>query len=385
MKKVLALILCALLAVSCAANTLTICPPDDDNPGTNSTVVPNSDGDSGNAYDESKYDSKGLEITEIAGGGSDTIGADGAASYDYGAVAELGAPGAAEYTDSTYGDTPAYPDSGIGDQPVVSAGTLTAGVINDRSFEDNYTKYLLDNASNYWILNLEKANPKYTVKALDLMFYFDTTGSMGDELTYIQAEATDIINRVWAENGSIPIRISVCFYRDEGDEYIVRATEFSADVAAAIAFLNEQSANGGGDTPEAVHTAMQNAADHAWSEDNVVKLCFWFYDAPPHEGTVKATGQSETDVKQTIINSANTLISKQVKFFPIASSHSDMDVEVLSRQLAYATGGQYIFLTDSSGVSVGTHIEPSDLQYNEKPLNDLIVELINAELAAVNN
>ena len=33
-------------------------------------------------------------------------------------------------------------------------------------------------------------------KQLDLMFMIDTTGSMGDELVYIQSEVVDILNRV---------------------------------------------------------------------------------------------------------------------------------------------------------------------------------------------
>lgn len=73
----------------------------------------------------------------------------------------------------------------------------------------------------------------------------DTTGSMSDELSYLQAEVADVIHDVREKVGqSVKIRLSVNFYRDHGDAYVVRKFPFTEDIDAAIADLGAQSADG---------------------------------------------------------------------------------------------------------------------------------------------
>ena len=118
---------------------------------------------------------------------------------------------------------------------------------------------------------------------LDLMFMIDTTGSMGDELEYLKIELGDVIKRVANETG-VEINTSVNFYRDSEDEYVVRDFEFMGDVDKVTEILSEQHASGGGDEPEAVHKALQNAInEHQWNDDSTIKLMFLVLDAPPHD------------------------------------------------------------------------------------------------------
>ncbi|MBR6920743.1 MAG: VWA domain-containing protein, partial [Clostridia bacterium] len=104
-------------------------------------------------------------------------------------------------------------------------------------------------------LVINAADAGVNVTALDLMLMIDTTGSMGDELEYIKAELYDVVERVAKAGESISIRVSVNFYRDEGDDYTVKFFDFREDINECIEQLKEQSAYGGGDYPEAVHTA----------------------------------------------------------------------------------------------------------------------------------
>ena len=53
---------------------------------------------------------------------------------------------------------------------------------------------------------------------------------MGDELNYLKMELDDIITRVKNDNANIPIRLSVNFYRDEGDDYVVRENPLTTDI-----------------------------------------------------------------------------------------------------------------------------------------------------------
>ena len=127
-----------------------------------------------------------------------------------------------------------------------------------------------------------KANTD-SVKNLDVMFVFDTTGSMSDELTYLQAEFDDIATRISkSEQNFDIINYSMNFYRDEGDEYVVKSNPFTTDVNEALKELKGEIASGGGDYPEAVDQAIKDAVlNHSWNEDST-KIMFLILDAPAH-------------------------------------------------------------------------------------------------------
>lgn len=207
------------------------------------------------------------------------------------------------------------------------------------------------------------------LKELDLMLMVDTTGSMGDELEYLKAELADVVERV-AKDTELYIRISVNFYRDEGDEYVVKYFDFRNDVKECVKQISDQSADGGGDYPEAVHIALKNAVEeHEWRED-AVKLCFLVLDAPAHDAS------EIQDVDTVIINALTTAAENGIRIVPVASSGVDKNTEIDLRSYAIMTGGTYIFLTDDSGVG-NEHLEASVGEYTVEPLNKCMVRVIN--------
>ena len=207
-----------------------------------------------------------------------------------------------------------------------------------------------------------------TGKSLDLMLVFDTTGSMSDELTYIQKEFEDIVNRVKSDNGNIPVRLSVNFYRDEGDEYVTKAFEFTDNIPEALDELSKQRADGGGDIPEAVDKALDDAINaHDWS-DSYARLLVLVLDAPPH-----------TEAKEKLASVILQAAEKGIRIIPVVASGSDTTNEVLMRVFAMATGGTYSFLTDDSGVGE-SHAEPTVGSYTVEKLNSLLVRIINSYL-----
>ncbi len=208
------------------------------------------------------------------------------------------------------------------------------------------------------------------IKMLDLMLMIDTTGSMMDELEYLQKELEDVITRVKADNGNIPVRISVNYYRDTYDEYVIKGCEFTDDIDYILSDLAQQNADGGGDFPEAVHTAMDNAInEHDWS-DNATKLMFLVLDAPPHE---------DEQIVDEVNDHIEEFAEEGVRIIPIASSGIDKSTEYLLRTMAFMTGGTYTFLTDDSGIG-GSHIEPTIGDYEVEKLNDMMVRIIGEYL-----
>ena len=206
------------------------------------------------------------------------------------------------------------------------------------------------------------------LKSLDFMIMCDTTGSMGDELEYLKVELESIVRKIQSENANILTRTSVNFYRDEGDEYVVRQFPFTDDIEKSAKAITEQTADGGGDFPEAVHTALESAVEgHDWSE-NSVKIMFLVLDAPPHE---------DAQIIDSVNKQIRAAAEKGIRIVPIASSGIDKSTEYLLRTMAFTTGGTYTFLTDDSGVG-GSHLEPTVGAYNVEKLSDMMIRIVNS-------
>lgn len=211
--------------------------------------------------------------------------------------------------------------------------------------------------------------------ALDVALVIDTTGSMGDELAYLQAELADVIDEIRTKVGqSFKIRLSVNFYRDHGDAYVVRDFPFTEDLDEALADLAAQGFDGGGDFPEAVTEALDSAVhDHAWSESAVARLAFLVLDAPPHESPGDIAS-----IQESVVDAAR----KGIRIIPVASSGVDKSTEFFLRFIDIATGGTYVFLTNHSGIG-GEHLEPTIGEYQVELLNDLLVRLITEAVQGV--
>lgn len=204
--------------------------------------------------------------------------------------------------------------------------------------------------------------------AVDLMFVVDTTGSMQDEIDFLREELKDVIDR--ARNGvneRLSIGVSTNFYRDRYDEYLVKPYPFTENVDQAIKQIAAEQAAGGGDYPEAVDEALDDGLNgHDWSEEARARLLFLVLDAPPHD---------QPEIVERLQRLISDAAAKGVRVIPVASSGVDVQTEYLMRFLASATGGTYVFLTDDSGIG-NDHLEPAVGEYEVKPLNDLLVEVI---------
>lgn len=228
----------------------------------------------------------------------------------------------------------------------------------DVQAQGDHIKYLLLNTE----LTVELDSYTDPAKYLDVMFVFDTTGSMGDELRYLQKEFVDIAERISGQS----TRFSVNFYRDFGDEYVIRSNEFMTDIAAVSQLIGAEEAEGGGDYEEAVDLALKNAVlEHSW-DDRAVKLMFFILDAPPHD-----TGEVSENVKEALASAAQ----QGIRVIPIASSGVDEATEGFLRTAAMLTGGTYTFLTNDSGIG-GEHLEPTIGDYEVEQLNDMIVRIV---------
>ncbi len=209
-------------------------------------------------------------------------------------------------------------------------------------------------------------------ETLDVAFVVDTTGSMGDEIRYLQAEFTQISNTIQVTYPNADARWSLIVYRDLGDEYVTKVFDFTSDAASFRASLVAQSAGGGGDIPEAPDVALTDMAELDWrTEATTARLAFWVADAPHHDGDEGALASA--------VSAAEAL---DVHIYPVASSGIDELTELTMRSAAQLTGGRYLFLTDDSGVG-GPHKEPTIPCYFVTKLDSAILRMVDIELTGI--
>lgn len=204
-------------------------------------------------------------------------------------------------------------------------------------------------------------------EGVDVLFVFDATGSMGDELRYLQKEMNDVIARAKEATGGLAIRTGAVVYRDHTDEYLTRISRLTDDITVTQSFIDKQEASGGGDYEEAVPEALMAALNSAgWDSEARARIAFLVLDAPCHEDSATVALLHEQ-----ILNAA----AQGVRIVPVVCSGLEKSGEYLMRSIALATNGTSFFLTDDSGIG-GKHLKPTTDTLQVEHLNDMLVRTI---------
>jgi hypothetical protein len=300
---------------------------------------------------------------------------DGAASDD---KASAGAPesGAAKGASTGYGPVD-------GQTPGVAPGTLTTGTWDDNR---NFARFLAYRAEvsaaeppgllrfsdeEHEAAHATFAAPGPARAKLDVALVVDTTGSMGDELTYLQSEFDALVASIDARYPGAEQRWALVVYKDATDEYVTRWFDFRADAGEFRQLLAAESAGGGGDFPEASDRALARANALSWRGDEAAKLAFWVADAPHHPERAREQADGVRGAR-----------ARGVHVYPVASSGVDELTELSMREAAQLTGGRYVFLTDDSGVG-SEHKEPSVPCYFVTKLDRAILRMVDVEMTGV--
>ena len=200
----------------------------------------------------------------------------------------------------------------------------------------------------------------------EIMFAVDATGSMGDEISFLQSELSDVLYQCSSLRNIDHIKVGSVFYRDNYEEYLTRVSPLSDDLDLTVQFIEDQSAVGGGDFPEAVDIALEKAVSQNWNPNAANKIIFLLLDAPPH---------ADDESMNTIRTQIKLAAEKGIKIVPITASGITRETEFLMKFMAMATNGTYVFITDDSGIG-SAHLAPVVQDFEVEKLNDLIVRLI---------
>jgi len=142
---------------------------------------------------------------------------------------------------------------------------------------------------------------------VDIVFAVDTTGSMGGLLDGAKRTVWSIASHVRELDKNADVHVGLVAYRDygQGDAYVTKDFAMTGDLDAVFAELSTYQAAGGGDVPEDVDAALDDAVHKMEWRDNAKKMIFLVGDAPPasrHEVPTFDVSARDAAAKGIIIN-----------------------------------------------------------------------------------
>jgi len=190
---------------------------------------------------------------------------------------------------------------------------------------------------------------------VELVFVLDTTGSMGGLLEGAKTKIWSIVNGIMQKRSKqgIKVKVGLVAYRDRGDTYLTKVTPLSENLDDVYTALMALRAEGGGDTPEDVRTAMKDALTQVgWSAPSkkTSQIMFLVGDAPPHD--------DYQDVPSTV---STTKLARQKGIIVNTIQCGDMHETVAPWQdIAQYGGGEYFMIAQNGGVQ--TIATPYDVE-----------------------
>jgi Mg-chelatase subunit ChlD len=196
---------------------------------------------------------------------------------------------------------------------------------------------------------------------VEVAFVLDTTGSMGGLIDGAKRRIWSIARRIGEGQPRPDLRIAVIGYRDQGDEYVTRVHDLTSDMDGVYQHLMAFQAGGGGDTPEHVSAALDDAVHRvSWSRGKALRMIFLVGDAPPH-----VDYQDGFDYRRATRDAAQKGISVET-----IQCGGDATTAAVWREIAGMGGGQYAQIDSQGGMPV--RVTPMDAELAK----------LNAELAS---
>ncbi|HEY6034773.1 MAG TPA: vWA domain-containing protein, partial [Kofleriaceae bacterium] len=126
-----------------------------------------------------------------------------------------------------------------------------------------------------------KPDPVADSHRVDVVFAVDTTGSMGGLLDGAKRTVWSIASHIREVDKNADVHIGLVAYKDLGDVYVTKDFPLTSDMDGVFAELSTYTAEGGGDVPEDVDAALDDAVHKMVWRDGAKKMIFLVGDAPP--------------------------------------------------------------------------------------------------------
>jgi Mg-chelatase subunit ChlD len=212
---------------------------------------------------------------------------------------------------------------------------------------------------------------------VDIAIVLDTTGSMQSQIDRLKKTLKAIHFQLTNLSTRPDIRFALVAYRDRGDDYVTQPYPFTRDVGAFQRIVDSLDADGGGDTPEDLQAALADAMNELDWRTDAVRVGFIVADAIPH---------TDYGQKYTYRSAMADSLARGIKWISVGAGGLPREGEVIFRQIAQYTMGEYVFITESGvgdhdGGIPGEASHHVGSNYTTENLDQAIVRIVRRELS----
>jgi hypothetical protein len=189
---------------------------------------------------------------------------------------------------------------------------------------------------------------------IEVAFVLDTTGSMSGLIAGAKQKIWSIASEILETEEQADIRFGLIGYRDRGDDYITRSFNLTDDINGIYGHLLAFEADGGGDRPESVNQALNEAVTQfGWSNNpRALRLVFLVGDSPPAEY------KDDIDYDRT----CGLARDRGIRVNTVLAGDAQ-DTGAIWRAIAHLCGGSYMEIPQDGGMQ--QMATPYDDQINE--------------------
>jgi hypothetical protein len=184
-----------------------------------------------------------------------------------------------------------------------------------------------------------------TPESIDVVFSFDTTGSMYPCLTQVRREVEKTVKRLFAEIPNLRVGITAHGdYCDAGHPYVTKTLDHTTDQQALCKFVRNVEPTNGGDSPECYELVLHESRSLAWKSGRT-KVLVLIGDDVPH-----GPNESQNTKKLDWRNELDLLLEAGIKVYAVQAlgrTHATKFYEEMARK----TGGFHLNLNQFSDVT----------------------------------
>lgn len=198
---------------------------------------------------------------------------------------------------------------------------------------------------------------------LELVFILDTTSSMSSYIYEAKQNITKIYSEILKNDCIKSLKMGLINFRDHPPQestYITKLYNLTDDVNQMQKYLNETSAFGGGDLPEAICCSLNDCLNNInWTKNNedLIKIAVLIVDAPPHGIMCPGDGiPNGCPLNNDPIDLAFKLAQNKITLYCIGCEPSVTPYKDIYLILSLITGGKYISLKNCDLLSNVSYI-----------------------------
>jgi hypothetical protein len=225
-------------------------------------------------------------------------------------------------------------EAGVNQEAVISLETKSPVSVAEASVSPQLSLPEMSEQRQQDVLSNFVSGVSSSSKPVEVVFSFDTTGSMYSCLSQVRTKLKGTVERLMHD---IPhIRIGVIAhgdYCDQTSSYVIRHLDLTTDINDLVKFVRDVPKTGGGDTPECYEWVLRRAQQLSWQRDSAKALVV-IGDATPHP-------PSFTDQRIYWRDELQELVQMGIKVYGVQAQNMTESVPFYE-ELADCSQGAYI-------------------------------------------